>query len=135
MKYRWLMRVIRLLLVGIGVYSLVFYFSCRKELGSGRPIDYTYEGRRERKGGRGSSYEMRVRYQDRHYTLSITSDLYAELGSGRLPRLYYNSVFDKVISAWQETLALRICGLMLFLLGLTFLPYRKWSRAVPPATS
>lgn len=93
------------LLFGISIYSLTNYIDSRHAISEGQPILYTIAEKRINKGGRGESYELIIKFQNKEHTISITSKEFDLIEDGRHPELYFSKYTGTIYSKWTITLS------------------------------
>lgn len=109
----------------IDVYSLNKFFIYKDVLKINHKIEYTYLNKIKNSGGRGEHYNMRIKYIDAVYKISITNKMFDDIDKGILPELFITPQ-NEVISNWNMILAKRgvfitslgviLCLLLLILL-------------------
>ena len=71
----------------VSIYSLRSYIDCKSTVSESKPIVYFLVETRINKGGRGKSYDMIIKYQNREKTISITSKEFELIENGKYPEL------------------------------------------------
>lgn len=111
--------------LGISIYSFTNYIGFRYVISESKPILYSLINNRINKGGRGESYDLTIKYQNKEYVINITSKESDLIENGVYPEIYFSTYTNSVFSKWTITLSLRLTILFFILAFVAVLPWFK----------
>ena len=123
MNYNKIFKIIlSFIFLVISLFNFKNYIDYKNEkIENKKIISYEFVNKKDNKSGRGSSYDMVVKYKDKLHTISITSNEYDMIDNGKLPKLYYLENSKELFSDWTIKLKLRITVLFFSLFLASFI--------------
>jgi hypothetical protein len=114
-----------LIFLVVSVSSLINYIGFRHAISESKTIEYSILEKRINKGGRGESFDLIIKFQNREQTISITSKEFDMIENGEYPELYFSKYTNSIFSKWSITRSLRLTILFFILSIFAVLPWSK----------
>ncbi len=121
-KIKYLLGIIFLC---IGIYNFRNYRNFKNSLAPNAEIIYKIINKKVNNGGRGDSYEMKIEYNNKEYSISLTSKEFVLIDSKIYPTLYESKNTGKIFSKWIIKKSGRISILFIILFFVAVLPWRS----------